>query len=86
MREGFYNYQGSTTEETTPETTLETTREKLIRVIIENPTATTNELAEKTGLTKDGVKYHLKKLRNDGILTREGSTKRGKWVILQDYM
>ncbi len=82
VREGFYNYQGSTTEETTPETTLETTREKLIRVIIENPTATTNELAEKTGLTKDGVKYHLKKLRNDGILTREGSTKRGKWVIL----
>ena len=77
VRDGFYDYQGSTAEETTQETT----QEKLIRIIRENPSITTNGLAEITGLTTDGIKYHLKKLRNAGILTREGSTKRGKWII-----
>lgn len=76
VREGFYDFSGSTTGETT--------REKLIGVIRDNPTITASKLAEMTGLTEDGVRYHLKKLRNAGILTREGSTKRGKWIVLQE--
>ena len=79
VREGFYDFHGSTT----IETTKETTREKLIGEIAHNPSITAKRLAEIAGLSEDGVRYHLKQMRKEGILTREGSSKSGKWIILK---
>jgi len=68
-------------EKTTQETTQETTREIILKLIKNNPTITGKELAEKTGLTTDGVKYHLNKLREQGVIKHVGATKKGYWEI-----
>ncbi len=77
-------------QETTQETTLKTTQEnltdtqiKILELIKENQYITRNELAEKIGITADGIKYNLDILRKKEIITREGSTKKGSWKILK---
>ena len=67
----------------TKETTKETTKEILMRAMRENPAITVKELAPIVGLTEDGVRYHIKKMRVEGKLEREGSTKAGKWIVLK---
>ena len=62
-------------------TTKETTKEILMRAMRENPAITVKELAPIVGLTEDGVRYHIKKMRAEGKLEREGSTKAGKWIV-----
>ena len=62
-------------------TTQETTQEKLIALIKENPSITQGELAVKLGVTRDGVPYNIKKLKEQGKLERVGSTKNGTWLV-----
>jgi len=38
-------------------------------------------LAILLGITSDGVKYHLNKMKKGGIIKHDGSTKSGKWII-----
>ena len=64
------------------ETTQETTQEKILYNINLNPRITTKELAEKTGLTPDGIKYHLSVLKKEGKIKHTGPTKKGKWIII----
>ena len=33
------------------------------------------------GITFDGVRYHLAKLRKADILRRKGATKGGRWIV-----
>jgi ATP-dependent DNA helicase RecG len=65
------------------ETTQETTQEKIIKQIKLNPAITQKGLSEQTGISVDGVKYHLKKLKDAGIIKRSGSTKAGHWEVLE---
>lgn len=62
-------------------TTQETTQEKLIALIKENPSITQGELAVRFGVTRDGVSYNIKKLKEQGKLERVGSTKNGTWLV-----
>ena len=74
----------NTTKETTKEisdTTRGNVKELLKAAIQENSAITMKELAAKTKMTVDGVKYHLDKMRQEGILLREGSTKAGRWIL-----
>ena len=71
-----------TVEETVEETAK--SRELILKQISENSSITAVKLREKTGLTRRGVEYHLEKLKQEGILTRIGSTKSGKWKIKTD--
>ncbi len=43
--------------------------------------ATRRQLAEVLGITTDGVKYHLRKLQEQGRLRRIGSDKGGRWKV-----
>lgn len=73
-----------TTQETTQETdntTQETTQEIILRIMEEKPEVTQRELAQITGITINGIKYHIKKMTNASIIKHEGPTKSGKWVI-----
>jgi len=47
----------------------------------EKPEVTQRELAQITGITINGIKYHIKKMTNASIIKHEGPTKSGKWVI-----
>ncbi|OIN95434.1 MAG: transcriptional regulator, partial [Deltaproteobacteria bacterium CG1_02_45_11] len=76
------------TQETAQEiekTTQETAQEMILGLIKTNPTITRKGLAEKTGLTPDGVKYHLDKLRKQGVIKHVGATKKGHWEVIDDY-
>ena len=57
------------------------TRNKILEQIKEDPSITLDELAVRVGLSKSGVRYAISKLREDGIVCREGTRKNGKWII-----
>lgn len=60
-----------------------TNRERLLALLRQNPTLTRDALATRMGITSDGVKYHLDKLRRSGRIRRVGPTKKGHWEILE---
>ncbi len=64
--------------------TKETTEEKIINLIKMNPNITQNEMAEKLGLTRDGISYNIKNLKDKKIIKRIGSPKTGTWKILKN--
>ena len=63
------------------ETTQETTQEKIINLIKKNPGITQVEMAKTLDLTRDGISYNIKALKEKGIIERVGSTKNGIWKI-----
>ena len=65
----------------TQETTQETTQEKIINLIKKNPSITQIEMAKELNLTRDGISYNIRKLKENGIIERVGSTKNGIWKI-----
>jgi ATP-dependent DNA helicase RecG len=73
---------GKETGSTTQETTRETTRERILALLRHQPSLTRRELADRIGISPDGVKYHLDKLRSAGAVRRVGSTKAGHWEVL----
>jgi ATP-dependent DNA helicase RecG len=84
---GEITEEKGTTIKTTIKTTTETTIKihgKLLKLIKAKPSIRIIELAERMHLTKDGVWYHLKKLKEAGILNRVGPTKGGYWKINED--
>ena len=75
---------------TTPETTLEnavtilgTSEERILLAIKKSPTITVSVLAKTTGLSIDGVKWNLRKLKALGKIRRVGYTKGGHWEVLK---
>ena len=68
-------------QETTQETTQKTTQEKIINLIKKNPSITQIEMAKTLDLTRDGISYNIKALKEKGIIERVGSTKKGIWKI-----
>ena len=60
----------------------ETTQEKIINLIKKNPAITQVELAKILNLTRDGISYNIKILKEKGIIERVGSTKNGIWKLL----
>jgi len=72
---------------TTTKAAIETTAKTsiiLIELIRKKPNASLNELAEHLRLTMDGVRYHLKNLKQKGVLKRIGSSREGYWKINED--
>ena len=63
------------------ETTQKTTQ-KIIELIRNYPEITKEELAEKCGVTSDGIKWQLKKLKSQGVIRRIGPDKGGRWEII----
>ena len=41
------------------------------------------DLARVCDMTPDGVYYHTKRLRENGVLIREGGRKEGHWVVVK---
>jgi len=67
---------------TTQETTQKTTQ-KIIALIRRNPEITRQELAAELGITDSGVKYHLKKMQDKGLIRRVGADKGGHWELVR---
>jgi ATP-dependent DNA helicase RecG len=50
-------------------------------VISDNPTITYDELSEFLETPRATISRKIKKLKDSGIIKREGSDKKGKWLI-----
>ena len=71
-------------------TTQETAREgrgairgRIVALLRAEPEITRRVLAERIGITADGIKYHLTKLRVAGVIRHVGATKAGRWEVLK---
>ena len=42
---------------------------------------TVSQIAERLGMSADGVRYHVNKLRAEGSLVHEGPMKGRRWVL-----
>ena len=74
-----------TTQKTTQKTSGRTTQKtdvRILRILMVNPRATRHALAIATGLTDDGVKWNLKRLKAEGRLRRVGPDKGGHWEVI----
>lgn len=76
-------YLGSTTTKTTTTTIKTTTKEQILHLIEANPSISISEIAEKIGLSKDGVYYHIKQMLGKK-LNHIGPTNGGHWEILKE--
>ncbi|MGX7348036.1 HTH domain-containing protein [Aerococcus vaginalis] len=58
-------------------------RQQIIRIIKENPKITSLDLARIFSLTERTIKRDLKLLTDKGIINYEGSSKDGRWTIIE---
>ena len=66
---------------TTQEHTQKTTQEILLDAIRKDPKITRVQLAAKLGISPETVKYHLRRLTEQGAIWRVGSTRSGEWRL-----
>ena len=58
------------------------TAQRIIDMVISNPMITREKMADELGISLDGVKKQIKKLKDRGLLVHEGSDKAGYWRII----
>lgn len=73
---------GATTQETAPEDRA-ATQGRILDLLKTEPAISRRVMAERLGITPDGVKYHLTKLRAAGVVRHVGATKGGRWEVLK---
>lgn len=85
----YYRINPATTGKTTDKTTNKTTdktysgvKEVILRAMQSSPSITIEELSVICHLSQDGVRYHIKYLKSEGIIRRVGK-KGGYWEILK---
>ena len=54
---------------------------QLILLLYSNPSLTAQDIAERIGLSLRGVEKQMKRLKDLGVISRQGSRKNGLWVI-----
>ena len=59
------------------------TTQKIIEILKGNKEISTEQLAKMCGLTRDGINYQIRKLKQQGVLRRVGPDKGGHWEIIQ---
>lgn len=62
---------------------LNETQDKIIALIKNNPNITQKEMAKILDISREKVKYHIAILKENNVIIREGSTKKGIWKILK---
>ncbi len=77
-KKGFEKLGEDLTQKTTQKTT-----QKIIEAITKKSDVTQKELATIIGITEDGVKYHITRLRKQGLLKRIGPDKGGYWEVVK---
>lgn len=58
------------------------TPQKILRILRENPKSNRKELALETGLSEDGIKWNLDKLKKENKIRRIGPDKGGNWEVV----
>lgn len=83
---GEFHYRSGTTQKTAQKsagTTRISTRDRIVDCLRAEPGLTRLALAERVGLSPDGVRYHLQNLKAAGVIRRIGSDRAGHWEVLR---
>ena len=56
--------------------------QKILELIIQNPGITRKDLADQIGISTDGVKYHLNRMRKQNLIRRIGPDRGGHWELI----
>lgn len=70
----------NTNTETNMKTNTETA-DRIMAIMKEHPGITVKKIAEQLGLSVGGVRYHVNKMKKDGLVKHIGSSKKGTWFI-----
>ena len=57
--------------------------QKTLSLIVDNPHITSQQIADKIGITRVGVAKQLKKLQDQGVIHRVGPAKGGYWEVTE---
>jgi ATP-dependent DNA helicase RecG len=63
---------------------LNEAQQNIINLILENPMITTQTIADALKFTRRKVEYHISRLKDSGVVEREGSKKDGRWIVKMD--
>jgi ATP-dependent DNA helicase RecG len=63
--------------------TTQKTTQSILDIIARKPGSTRKELAEATGVSDNGIKYHLRRMQKNGVLRRIGPDKGGHWEVVR---
>ena len=55
-----------------------------MQFMIQNPTITTRELAEKIGITPKGIEKQISYLKKNNRVKRVGGRSNGQWIVSGD--
>ena len=75
--------KGQTTTQKTTQKNTSSTTQKILQILSENPKSSRKELALKTGLSEDGIKWNLDKLKKENKIRRIGPDKGGHWEVVK---
>ena len=56
-------------------------KETIIELMRQKPEATVKRIAEYMNMSESGVRYHINKMRQEGLIEYVGATKNGRWKI-----
>ncbi len=65
------------------EKTPQKTTQKILEILANNPKTTRKELANLIGISPDGIKWNLDKLKKENKIRRVGADKGGHWEVLK---
>ena len=57
------------------------TADRIIAIMKEHPAITVKKIAQQLNLSVGGVRYHVNKMKKDGLVEHIGSSKKGTWFI-----
>ena len=77
------SYQKQLNETTISTENYRAYQNKIIVLIKQNPNITQKEMAKMLDMSREKVKYHIAVLKENNMIIREGSTKKGIWKILK---
>ena len=70
------------TTQTTTQSTTQTTAQKILAIIKANPNVSRSALSREIGLSPDGIKWHLQKLKECNAIRRVGPKYGGHWEVI----
>lgn len=82
IKTGTFGEQSQKNPKNYPETTQKTTQ-KILELIRQNPEISGSQLAEECRISPDGIKWQLKKLKENKVIRHIGPDNGGHWEIIE---
>ncbi len=57
------------------------TADRIMAIMKEHPAITVKKIAQQLNLSVGGVRYHVNKMKKDGLVEHIGSSKNGTWLV-----